>query len=323
MYQMKHDIVFVNNGKKFKLQLLNAVEIKTSVENLVDTASIILPESVMNNVLQIEDKISRGAQVTIRLGYDDKIQTEFVGYVTEIVNKSGTLSIECEDALFVFRKTVPDKQFKPAKVKDVLQYLIDNVDSSFKLEMDADYGITYEKFTIYQAEAFDVLKKIQEELKANMYFDTESKTLHFHAPYKQERGKVSYDMSRNVESSSLEYKRASSRKVEVIVESTKIDGTVSKVTMGTTGGEQIKMKVGAMSEADMKKVAETALQQNNADRYEGTITTWLLPYVAPTYRAKFIDNDYAERNGSYYVTGVDVSFSDGGGKRTLKFGIKL
>lgn len=323
MYEMNHDIRFKTDGKEFKLNLLNSVEIKSSVENLVDTATIVLPETVLNAVLNLEDKIKRGTEVSIKLGYDDDLKTEFEGFVTQLNNKSGSLNIECEDALFVFRKSVKDKQFKPAKVKDVLQYLIDEVDPSFKLEMDSDYGITYEKFTIYKAEAYDVLSKIQSELKANIYFDSASKTLNFHAPFKGEAGKVTYDMARNVETSSLEYKRAIDRKLEVTIQSTKTDGSVKEVKAGTPGGEQITMKVGAMSEADMKKVAETALIQRNADRYEGSITTWLQPFVKPSYRAKFKDDDYQERNGNYYVTEVNTSFGDGGGKRDVKFGIKL
>lgn len=323
MYSMNHDIVFKTNGKRWKLQLLSSVEIVSSAENLVDTAVIVLPETVLNNVLNIEDKVQRGSEVTIQLGYDGKLKQEFTGYVVEVNNKSGALEITCEDALFVFRKAVKDKVFKPAPVKTVLEYLISEVDSSFGLEMDADYGITYEKYTIYQAEAYDVLKKIQEELKANIYFDTANKILHFHAPYKGSKGKVKYDLSRNVESSSLEYKQAQNRKLEVVIESTGVDGKITEVSVGTQGGEKINMKVGSMSKDDMKKIAESMLAEKNADKYEGSVDTWLIPYVEPTYTASFTDADYPDRNGSYYVTSVTTSFSDAGGKRTVNFGIKL
>lgn len=325
MYQLFHDISFRTNGKKFKLQLLSSVEIVSSAENLADTATIVLPESVMNNVLKIEDKVQRGSEVTIKLGYNDKnkLKTEFVGYVVDVVNKSGALEILCEDALFVFRKAIKDKSFKPAPVKDVLNYLIAEVDSSFKLVMDVDYGVTYEKYVIYQAEAYDVLKKLQEELKANIYFDTINKELHFHAPYKEKKGAVKYDFSKNVEESQLEFKKAANRKIEVVIESTGTDGKIKQITAGTPGGEKINMKVGAMSDADMKKIADSVLSEKNADKYEGSITTWLIPYVETTYTASIKDADYPERDGDYYVTSVTTSFSEGGGKRTINIGVKL
>lgn len=323
MLQMNHQIIFMNGSKKFELKLLHSVEITTSVDNLVDTCTIILPESIMNNVLDLNDKIYRGTQVVVRLGYNNRLNTEFVGYVLDSVNKSGSLTITCEDALFVFRSSVPDKVIQPAPVKDILQYVIDQVDPTFQLVSDSEYGVTYEKFTIHNAEGYDVLKKLQEELKANIFFDTNKKELHFHAPYKKKRGEVKYDMSRNVENTSLEYKRTRDKKVEVIVESTNSKGEVKQITAGTTGGEKVTMKVGAMSEADMRKVADVVLQQSNADRYEGTIDTWLIPFVQPTYSANFVDNDYADQNGKYYIIGVKTSFSPSGGRRTITFGIKL
>lgn len=323
MVEMTHYIEFKTDGKKFQLNLLNSVEIISSVENLVDTATIILPESVMNNVLKLEDKIRRGSEVVIELGYNSKNKTEFVGFITDITNKSGTLTIACEDALFLFRRKIKDKIFKPAAVKTILQYLLDEIGEGYTLVMDVDYGIVYEKFTIYQAEAYDVLKKIQEELKADIYFDTDKKQLFFYAPYKNEAGVVEYDMSVNIESSSLEYQKAANKKVEILVESTSTDGTVKQVTVGTIGGTQQKIKVGAMSESDMKKIAEAMLLQQNSDKYEGSIDAWLRPYIKPSYRAKFKDKDYPERDGSYYVVAVTTTFSDGGGKRNIKFGIRL
>lgn len=323
MLSMTHDIRFKTNGKLFKLNLLASVEIQASVESLVDTAVIVLPESVLNKVLHIEDKVQRGSEVVVKFGYNSKNKVEFIGYVTEVVNKGGALEIRCEDALYLFRKSVPDKIFKPAPVKDVLEYLVQQVDPSYSVVMDVNYGITYEKFTIYQAEAYDVLKKLQEELKANIFFDTERKELNFFAPYKTKFGEVKYDFSKNVESSTLEYKSHNLHKLEVIVESTAVGGDVKQITLGTPGGEKVNIKVGPMSEADMKKVGDTVLANRNADRYEGDITGWLVPRVAPGASAKIIDADYPERDSKYYVTAVTTSFSANGGVRTVKLGIKL
>lgn len=324
MYQLKHDILFISaSKKKFKLRLLNSVKVVSSVKNLVDTAIIVMPESVMNDVLKLENKITTGDEVTIKLGYNDDFKTEFIGYIKDIENVNGTLNINCEDALYVFRKQIADKIFKPGAVKDILNYLINEVDSSYSLVMDADYGITYKKFIIHKAEAYDVLKKLQQELKANIYFNTEKKELHFHAPYKDKGGEVKYDMSVNVETSSLKFKKASDEKLEVVIQSTSVDGTIHEVKVGTTGGKQVKMKVGAMSVADMKKIANNVLNSRNSDRYEGSIDTWLIPFCQPTYSAEFRDADYKDRNGNYYVESVTTSFSDAGGKRTIDFGKKL
>jgi hypothetical protein len=321
MYTMDWNIEFDNAGKKFKLGILAECEIECSVDNLADVATIVLPEAVMNQVLNIESEINRGTSVLIQLGYDGRLQTEFEGYIQNIITNDGPLKIICEDALFLFRKSVPDVELKPSSLKNIAQYLIDKIDPSFTLS--CDYDISYEKFVIHQATGYDVLKKLQEETKANIYFDTINKVLHIHAPYVEIGGVVKYSMQRNIEKSSLEYLRAIDKKVEVTIESTDSKGKVKSITAGTTGGDKITLKVGPMSEADMQKVAAAALKKNSFDGYSGSFDGWLIPFVQPTYSAIIEDTDYPYKTGRYYVIGVKTSFSESGGKRTITPGIKL
>ena len=321
MYNMDWDIRFKNGKKEYKLGILAECEIECSVDNLADTANIVLPEAVMNQVLNIQDKLSRGTSVIIKLGYDKKLETEFVGYILDITTNDSTLKIVCEDALFLFRTGVKDMELKPTTIKQIAQKLIDQIDSSFKVS--CDYDISYEKFTIHQATGYDVLKKLQEETKANIYFDTQNKVLHIHPPYIEKGGQVTYSMHKNIEVSSLEYKRAIDKKVEVTIESTDIKGKVKSVTAGTTGGDKITLKVGPMTEAAMKSVAESALKKNSFDGYEGTFDGWLIPFIKPSYSATIIDLDYPYKTGTYYIVSVKTSFSENGGKREITPGIKL
>lgn len=320
-FTMDWDIRFNNAGKKYRLATLAECEIDCSVDNLADRATIVLPEAFMNQVLQIEDKISRGTEVLIRLGYNGDLRDEFHGFIENITTNDSTLKLLCEDALFLFRKGVRDVELKPTSVKKIAQLLIDQIDSSFTV--NCDFDIAYEKFVIHQATGYDVLKKLQEETKANIYFDTKNKTLHIHPPYIQKGGDVVYSMHRNIEKSSLEYKRAIDKKIEVTVESVDTKGKVHQYTAGTTGGDKITLKVGPMDQAGIRKVAEAALQKNNFDGYTGTFDTWLVPFVEPTYSAKIDDRDYPHKKGIYYVVAVKTKFSDAGAVRTITPGIKL
>lgn len=318
---MDWEILFKTDGKAYRLGTVAEIEIDASVDNLVDTAVIVLPETVMNQVLEIETQIKRGSQVFINLGYDGFLENEFEGYVQDITTNDSSLKILCEDALFLFRKGVQDEELKPTSVKKIAQRLVDQIDESFTV--NCDYDINYEKFTIHQATGFDVLKKLQEETKGNIYFDTTNKVLHIHPPYTEKAGDVVYSMHHNIETSALEYKRAQDKKVEVTVESTDLNGKVTSVTVGSTGGEKLTLKVGSMPTADMKRVAEAALTKNSFDGYEGTFDGWLIPFVKPTYSAVIKDADYEYKTGRYYVVGVKTTFSESGGKRTITPGIKL
>lgn len=320
MFDLNWSIQFKTNEKKFDLELLESVEINCDVDNLADIATIVLPEAVMNRVWELDQKIIRGSEISINLGYNDVLRTEFTGYVQRITN-DGSLVIHCEDALFLFRVSVPDKEFKNITLKQIAEYLVTNVDPSFTVS--CDYGITYEKFTIHQATAFDVLKKLQDETKGNIFFDNEKKVLHIHPAYMEMGEKVNYSYHVNIEKANLEYKRKEDKKVEITVESTDTKGKVKSVTVGTTGGDKTTLKVGAMSEVDMKKVAESALKKQMYDGYEGTFDGWLIPKVKPTDSAHIEDLEYTYKTGSYYVKAVTTKLSRSGGVRTVKLGIRL
>lgn len=317
---MNWSIRFKKDDKTYRLGLLESCEINCDVDNLADTATIVLPEGVLNQVFNLEEKIKRGSEVIIQLGYNDDLKTEFTGFVQRITN-DGSLIIHCEDALFLFRVAVPDKEFKNVTLKQIAEYLVQHVDPSFTV--NCDYGITYEKFTIHKATAFDVLKKLQDETKGNIYFENEKKVLHIHPAYVEVGKKVNYSYHVNIENANLEYKQKEDKKVEITIESTDSKGKVKSVTVGTTGGDKTTLKVGAMSEADMKKVAESALQKQMYDGYEGTFDGWLIPVVKPTDSAHVEDLDYPYKTGGYYVKSVTTKFSSSGGVRTVKLGIRL
>lgn len=321
MFDISWSIKFRTDKQIYRLETVAAIDIECSVDNLADTATITLPEAVMNQVLNIGDQVKRGSEVIIRLGYDQELKTEFVGYVQDVTNNDSSLKILCEDALFLFRKGVKDMELKPTSLPKIAKVLIDQIDPTFKLV--CDYEISYEKFVIHDATGYDVLKKLAEETKANIYFNTDKKELHIHPPYIEKGGDVVYSMQENVEKSSLEYKKKIDRKVEVTVESTNTAGKVEKYTTGTSGGDKITLKVGSISKVDLKKIANAELIRRSADGYEGSIDGWLVPFVQPTFSAKVIDEDYPDKTSKYYVVGVTTSVSESGCKRTPKLGVKL
>lgn len=322
MLDMSWKITFTTDqGKQYRLGLLAECEITASVDNLTDSAVIILPEANMNTVFNVQGTLKRGNQVKIELGYNDEFRTEFVGYINMITTNDSTLKIQCEDALYLFRNKVRDQELKQTDVKAIAEIITQQIDSSYRVI--CDYSITYEKFVIHQATAYDVLKKLQSETKANIYFNTERKELHIHPPYVEKGGDVSYSMQQNIEQSNLEYKKAIDKKYEITVESTDTKGKTRKVSAGTTGGDQITVKVGAMSQEDMLKIANAELIKRSADGYEGSFDGWLIPFVQPTYSALVKDADYPYKDGRYYVVAVTTNFSESGGKRTVQLGIKL
>lgn len=319
--QLNWNIIFRNSKGERRLGILAECEIEKSTKNLADFATIVLPEAHFNKVLNIQESIKRGDEVSIMLGYDNDLAVEFEGYVKEIITNESSLKIKCEDGLFLFRKGVPNKTFKKTDVKTLANYLISQIDPSFKLV--CDYNIAYEKFTIYKATGLDVLKKIQEETGADIFFNMKNKELHIHPAYTHKAGESFYSMQKNIETSSLEYKSAEDRKVEVTIESVGTDGKTVNYTTGTTGGDKITKKVGRMSKSAIKIIADVEYKNRMTSGYEGSFDAWLIPYTEPGYTIAIDDRDYPYKDALYYCESVTTKFSEAGGVRTITPSIKL
>lgn len=305
----------------YQLNLVHAIEIEKSVEKLAATCVITLPLYRFNSPLFVHADIKYGAEVTVSLGYDDRLNEEFRGYVTKIVYNNSSIVIECEDALFLYRKSLANEQLQDITLKELLTRVSHQIDPTYTI--DCDYELTYDTFTLNNNTGYDFLKQIQNNLAANVWFDTTNKILHVHLLYVNKMGEVKYSAHRNIESSSLEFVKGADKKVEVCIEATDANGETKQVKVGDSGGDQISLKIGKIKEKDIERLATDIWKKKTADRLNGTFTSWLVPLVSPGYTAEVIDQEYPERTGPYYVASVKTSFSASGGVRTIEPGIKV
>lgn len=316
MYLLNWDITIGG----YKVKTLTEVKITTSVLNLSDTATITMPGQYLNTWRKIEDKVHTGDAVTIRLGYDNNLETEFTGYLKRISRDNNSLVLECEDALYLTDVTVKDMEYKSVTLKALLTEILAQVDPEMTVE--CDYDFTYEKMVVFKSTALDVLKKVHEDTKANIWF--EGKTLHVHPVYQTQAGDkpVIYDTEVNVQSNELKWKDATDKKVMVEVKYVAPNGKLSKQEYGATGGQKVTRYVDASSEDDLKKAAENEYNLWNYSGYEGSLTGWLVPIVKAGGSVRLRDRKRPEE-GVYYVTDVEIEFGRNGAKRKVTLGRKL
>lgn len=306
----------------FKLGMLDSVKITKSVEMLSDTAEVVLPAVCMNVALDVESKIKRGDKVVIELGYDGELVKEFEGYVESIRSDDDNLTIMCEDAIWLFKVPIKDKEYVNVDVKALLSDICSQVAGS--LSVDCSYSFKYDKFVAQGTTGYDVLKKIQEEAKPNIYM--KDNVLYVNPSYSEITNDkaVIYDFSVNIESSSLEYKRSDERKILVEIESTDKEGKVVKIEEGVAGGDRISLKMSGITDVEsLKNLAKQELLARSYEGYEGSFTGWLVPVVEPCYKIELRDSDYEYKKGVYYVVATKVEFDSGGGKRELTIGKKI
>jgi hypothetical protein len=318
MFNMMFDI----QVGKYRLALLHSAEVHKSVDLLADTCSIVLPGTAYSQALRIEEQIKRGDAVTVKFGYDDisSAKPEFEGFLQNISTDGGSITLTCEDGIFLTRKAVGDTVFSSVEIKEIAEYVCSETGSG--LTVVCDYGFRYDRFTVNSATGFDVLKKLQDETKANIY--VKGGELHMHPAYIENFGHVKYDFSKNIEKSDLHYRSAEDRKYRVDVEGIDADGRRVTVTAGTAGGDRRSVKIYGVSDVEMlKRRGEEELKYLVFTGYEGSITAWLIPYVEPGYSATVRDAEYEYKDGTYYVVAVTTTFDENGGVRKIELGRKL
>ncbi|MDR1737977.1 MAG: hypothetical protein LBR66_04055 [Candidatus Symbiothrix sp.] len=315
MYELGYEIKIGS----YRLAMLESVKIAKSVLNLADTATVVCPASTYNDAISVRDKIKKGDAVAIRLGYDGQLETEFKGYLNAIQTEDNSITLDCIDELYRLKKTVANKEYKDTTLNAILHDLMKQVSSEYTIE--SNYEVGYDRFTVFNQTMYDVLQKIQDDTKANIFF--REKTLHISEPYKDETGKtVIYDTRVNIETSDLKYVSKEDKKVKIEVEMTKPDGKKEKRSFGADGGEVVKKTVSGISESGLSSVAQNEYNLWNYDGFEGGFTGWLVPQCQPGDTVELRDTD-GSRTGRYYVTGVEVEFSASGGKRKVTLGRKV
>ena len=304
----------------YKLGMVEKVEIIRSVEQLADSAVVTLPGAEYNIALDIEQRIHRGDPIIINLGYDEiGMVQEFEGWVQRIGTDNGAITLQCEDDLYLFRKSLKNQQLQNVSLKTLLNIIVDGVGGGFKI--DCSYSWTYEKFVINSATGYDVLRKIQEECGADIYI--QDKTLHVHAPGEKVGSTIYYDFSQNVQECDLTYRRTEDRRVRVVVKALLPDGKVKEKEYGTTGGDKVTVKCASSDDESMRLRGESEHKRLTFDGYDGNIVTWLVPYIKPGDKAVLHDKDYDYKDGSYFVRAVTTEFSTNGGTRSVELGYRL
>lgn len=323
MFVMTHEIKI--DGKI--IPLITAVSVKMDVTQLANTATIELPATAFKRRLAQVADIRRGQKVEIRLGYDDRNELEFSGYVNRRTDKDGGMIVECEDAMFLFRQTqMANQEFVNPTMKSLLGKVAQAV-GGIKVDTQLDYS--YEKFVFQNASAFDVLKKIQEETKAHIYLTTDN-VLHVEPQYIEKSSKVvKYSFQANIcrDGLNLTWKDTTENPLIVEVEGTgKVNGKVTKVTVtsGKAGGDRIKEKIrGIVDKKTLQSIADDMLASRNHTGFEGSFDAWLRPFVTAGDFVELIDDEDGTRNGKYYVKSVETTFDSGGGKRKINLGHRV
>ena len=311
------------------LSLLDSVEIKTDIDSLMDTAVIKLPSTVFNKYLKDVESIVRGQKVEIWLGYDGKLNQEFSGYIRSVERDFSGLVINLENELYLFSLAKMDNNvYENPSVKDLLNEVLNAVEIPLKL--DCQFDFSFDKFTVNNATALDVLKAIQSECKCSMY--VKDGVFYVVSPFltTDTTKNVKYDTSKNImaDGYSLKYKDKADRKFKAIAKgkSKTKDGEKEdlEAEKGETGGDTETFEYkGIATQKMLDTIVEQMYERRSFSGYDGSFQGWFLPIISKGDSAEICDQDDPERNGRYFVKAVETTCSSGGITRKITLGKKL
>lgn len=305
----------------YKLQGVVDVTVRRSVNELGATAIIKVPVTAVlrqNGIPTTRTETARavkvGDPVCIRLGYDKRFATEFVGYVRR-VNLRTPVEIECEDAYYLTRQrsvTLSGTQ----KLADVLK----------KCGLTVAYAemLTLRNFVAADKSVAAVLATLKKDYGLAIFFDLDGR-VYACRPAAVAGDNVVYELRRNViNDDDLQYHRADDTKVYIKAIAFQKDGTKVEAKKGNeSGAAKTLYFYNISSMAELATLAQAELERYSYDGYQGRITTFLEPYAAPAMVAVLTDPVYPERSGNYYIESVETTFGRSGGRRKVEISLKI
>ena len=96
------------------------------------------------------------------------------------------------------------------------------------------------------------------------------------------------------------------------------------VNVGDEEGEQrTPFKYNISAPKQLKAIGEAEMSSLKYDGYEGGLTSFLVPYANRGMSAQLLDENFPDRDGTYFIPKIEISFGVNGGRRYVEFGSKL
>lgn len=309
---------------QYEFQAIHEVETIKSIETLSDTAIIKLPTKFKlrnnNEVQYAEQVINVGDVVKITLAYEGKYEgVEFRGFVSKI-NPKFPIEIECEDAIWLLKRKNITHNFGKTTLKKVLQKIVEGTGVELAENI---HKITFDTYIVKNKNGGQVLQDLK-KMGFSSYINDEGKLYCGLQQINNIGQEVKYDLNYNIVSNDLEYKAKESKRLKIRYTYLAKNNKKKTIEVGDSDGELRTFHTSQVSdEAQLKAMAEAELEKLKYDGFEGSVTSFLLPFATRGMAAIIEDKEHENRNGKYIIKSVKTTFGMSGARREIKIGNKL
>lgn len=312
--------ILIEGEQKWEFSAVHNVSIVEDTDTLTDTCELQLPKkAVWKGYKSVEGRplpIKRGDKITVKLGYDGELVTRFVGYVRSVDVKV-PITIKCEDGMFLLKlKKAEPKSWKNASLKDVLQHLLKDTDIDFQL---IDEDIELGSYRIVKPFVSEELQELKEKYMLSSYFRMidDKNVLYVGLKYPfDNRKKHVFRHGKNIITEDLEYRNKDDIRVRVQAESFGAKHKKTTIEIGDKDGDLVKIRIDGLSEDELKKYAEQALENYKKDGFKGSFETFGTPEVSKCDMVEIHASD--GNNGTYLVKKNEITFGLNGYRQRIE-----
>lgn len=304
--------------KVWEFSAVHNCTIIENTETLTDTCELELPKNITwegHTTRNGYPPIKRGDKVVVKLGYNNDLATRFIGYVRS-VDAHTPIRIKCEDSMFLLKqkKLIP-KSFKNASLYEVISYLLEGTGIEFQL---IDKDIQIGKYRIVKNTIAQELQELKEKYLLSSYFRNikEKAILYVGLKYPiDNRRSVIFQYKKNIISEDLEYRRKEDIRVKVEAVSFGKKHRKTTLELGDRDGDIIKIRIDGLTEDELKKYAERALERYKRSGFKGSFETFGVPEVSKCDMVDILASD--GNTGVYLGKKNEISFGVNGYRQNI------
>lgn len=307
----------IKGDRAWSFDFVNAVEITRDTEMLTTEAKITMPKKVKWDKA---DKIpvKRGDSVKISLGYDDNLQTAFVGYVRDVGFKT-PIVITCEDEMFKL-KQMPTK--KKAYRSVSLETLLKDQGIGYRLNIMGEQALGAYRVTADTVAA--LLGKLSEQgIRSFFRYEDDTPVLYCGVLFERDtRPAQVFKTGLNIISDqSLQQQKAENMRLRVKAVSLMPDNKKIKVEVGDADGEHRTLHTYNKTESELKAWAEQEIKRLKRDGLTGSFTTFGHTLVDCLDAIGIVIDGV--KSGVYQVKKNVVKYGDSGYRQEITLGLRV
>lgn len=294
---------------------VHSVKMEKTFDNQTQTAEVVLPRN-----LKFQDKnlyagdnplILRGDKIKIESGYFPNLTTDFEGFVSKVDNNIPVL-IKCEDGMYKLKQKIKTVlSYKNVTLKTLLKDMIG--DTVPYTSIDATLG----KVRIQEASISKVLNVLRNEFGIFSFF--RDGVLKVGLPFYEPEKTATFLFEKAIKNGhNLIYLRSEDVQIQVKGIIISDAGVKTEKIYGDKDGDlrTIHQYGGTIEELD--RLCNQKLSELNYTGYYGSFDTFLEPKVNPGDHAVINSYKMPERNGTYLIKSVDLSFGVDGGNQKIE-----